>query len=51
MKCMNQKDGTTFIFSTHDARVMSHASSIVRIADGQIVGRESGNGLQQAAGA
>jgi putative ABC transport system ATP-binding protein len=44
MKELNQKDGTTFIFSTHDAKVMSHASAIVRIADGQIVGRETGSG-------
>jgi putative ABC transport system ATP-binding protein len=40
MKEMNRKDGTTFIFSTHDARVMSHASAIVRIADGELVARE-----------
>ena len=40
MKEMNRKDGTTFIFSTHDPKVMSHASAIVRIADGRIVGRE-----------
>jgi putative ABC transport system ATP-binding protein len=44
MKEMNRKDGTTFIFSTHDPRVMAHASAIVRIADGQIVGREKLNG-------
>jgi putative ABC transport system ATP-binding protein len=44
MKEMNRKDRTTFIFSTHDPRVMAHASSIVRIADGQIVGREKLNG-------
>jgi len=40
MKEMNRKDGTTFIFSTHDPKVMSHASAIVRIADGRIVARE-----------
>ena len=40
MKEMNRKDGTTFIFSTHDPKVMSHASAIVRIEDGRIVGRE-----------
>src|SRR5437868_3352856 len=28
MKEMNKKDGTTFIFSTHDAKVMSHANAI-----------------------
>src|SRR5450631_2533355 len=40
MKELNQRDGTTFIFSTHDARVMSHANAIVRLEDGKIVGRE-----------
>ena len=40
MKEMNRKDGTTFIFSTHDPKVMAHASAIVRIEDGRIVGRE-----------
>ena len=40
MRDMNRKDGTTFLFSTHDPRVMSHASAIVRIADGAIAGRE-----------
>jgi len=37
MKELNRTESTTFVFSTHDARVMSHASSIVRIADGQLV--------------
>jgi putative ABC transport system ATP-binding protein len=40
MKDMNAKDGTTFIFSTHDPKVMAHATAIVRIADGQVAGRE-----------
>ena len=39
MKEMNRKDGTTFIFSTHDPKVMAHASAIVRIADGRIAAR------------
>lgn len=38
MKEMNRVEKTTFIFSTHDAKVMSHASSIVRLADGKIAG-------------
>ena len=42
MKDMNRRDGTTFIFSTHDPKVMSHATAIVRIADGQVAGREDG---------
>jgi putative ABC transport system ATP-binding protein len=41
MKEMNRLEKTTFIFSTHDAKVMAHANSIVRLADGKIVG-ESG---------
>ena len=44
MKEMNRRDGTTFIFSTHDPKVMSHASAVLRIADGQIAGRETLNG-------
>ena len=37
MKEMNREEKTTFIFSTHDAKVMSHANSVVRLADGKIV--------------
>jgi putative ABC transport system ATP-binding protein len=40
MKEMN-RDGTTFIFSTHDPKVMAHANAVVRIADGKLVGREN----------
>jgi putative ABC transport system ATP-binding protein len=39
MKEMN-RDGTTFIFSTHDPKVMAHANAVIRIADGRIGGRE-----------
>jgi len=41
MKEMNRIEKTTFIFSTHDAKIMSHANSVVRIADGRITGTES----------
>lgn len=51
MKEMNRKDGTTFIFSTHDPRVMGHASAIVRIADGRLVGRETVGEAAPAVGA
>jgi len=40
MRDMNRRDGTTFVFSTHDPKVMAHASALVRIADGQVAGRE-----------
>lgn len=36
MKSINRQFGTTFIFSTHDKRVMSAADRIVRIEDGKI---------------
>ncbi len=51
MKEMNARDGTTFIFSTHDPKVMAHATAIVRIADGQVTGREAVNGAVAIAGA
>jgi putative ABC transport system ATP-binding protein len=41
MKELNRSEKTTFIFSTHDARVWSYASSVVRLADGKIVDRVS----------
>jgi putative ABC transport system ATP-binding protein len=33
---LNRRDGTTFIFSTHDARVMAHAHRVVHLADGRL---------------
>jgi putative ABC transport system ATP-binding protein len=41
MKSLNQQKGTTFIFSTHDHRVMRYANAVVRIADGKVLGRET----------
>ncbi len=41
MRDMNRRDGTTFVFSTHDPKVMAHANAVVRIADGRIEGRET----------
>ena len=35
---LNRRDGTTFIFSTHDARVMAHAHRVVHLADGRLAG-------------
>lgn len=37
MKEIHEKEGTTFIFSTHDARVIAHAQRVVRLADGRIL--------------
>ena len=41
MKALNKQKGTTFIFSTHDYKVMEHANAVIRLADGKILGRES----------
>jgi len=46
MREMNRRDGTTFIFSTHDPKVMAHASAIVRLEDGRVVGREALQGAE-----
>ncbi|MBT6489500.1 MAG: ABC transporter ATP-binding protein [Deltaproteobacteria bacterium] len=37
MRHMNEEDNTTFIFSTHDHRVMKHARRIVKLEDGVIL--------------
>lgn len=40
MKDMNEKHGTTFVFSTHDRMVMDRASRLVTLHDGAIVSDE-----------
>lgn len=37
MKKINRKDGTTFIFSTHDKKVMAMADRLIQVEDGQII--------------
>jgi putative ABC transport system ATP-binding protein len=37
MLAINRRAGTTFIFSTHDPKVMAHAQRVVRLSDGRIV--------------
>ena len=46
MKELNEKNGTTFIFSTHDAKVMSHANAVIQLADGKITGRSKHGSVQ-----
>ena len=36
MRDLNQKNGITFIFSTHDPRVMAHARRVVTLVDGRV---------------
>ena len=40
MKELNRQKGTTFVFSTHDHKVMRHANAVIRLADGKVLGRE-----------
>jgi putative ABC transport system ATP-binding protein len=40
MGALNQKHGTTFVFSTHDKMVMDFARRLVRLHDGEITGDE-----------
>ena len=37
MKKLNQELGTTFVFSTHDEKVMSYLNRIVSLEDGKVV--------------
>jgi putative ABC transport system ATP-binding protein len=38
LKKINQKEKTTFVFSTHDTNVLKYAKRIIRIKDGMIDG-------------
>jgi putative ABC transport system ATP-binding protein len=44
MSEINALEGTTFLFSTHDLRIMEHARRRVNIHDGLIVGDEKKGG-------
>jgi putative ABC transport system ATP-binding protein len=39
MRDLNRTEKTTFIFSTHDQKVMAHANAVLRLADGKLVDR------------
>lgn len=41
MREINRQAGTTFIFSTHDERVMEHAGRLIRLEDGHVRGTET----------
>ncbi len=40
MKALNRERGVTFLFSTHDPRLLEHVGRVVRLEDGRIVGEE-----------
>jgi len=44
METLNRDRGVTFIFSTHDPRVMERAHRLVRIVDGRVDGEKLQNG-------
>jgi putative ABC transport system ATP-binding protein len=44
MKKLNKETGTTFVFATHDPRVIKYAGRVVTLQDGLIVKDSSGNG-------
>ena len=41
MKELNEKENTTFVFSTHDPDVIKYASRVVRIRDGLVIDQEA----------
>lgn len=44
MRTLHREHGTTFVFSTHDPRVVAHATRVVTLADGKIVDDALGRG-------
>ena len=40
MERLNRERGVTFVFSTHDPRVIERARRVVRLRDGAVVGDE-----------
>jgi len=48
MQSMNEKHGTTFIFSTHDPMVMERATRLVQLRDGLVESDERRNGGRDA---
>src|SRR5262245_35197450 len=51
MEQLNRERGVTFIFSTHDPRVMEHARRLIHMRDGQIVSDESQRTVARTQGA
>ena len=45
MKKLNEETGTAFVFATHDPRVMSYASRVLKMQDGRLVDDGNGNGI------
>ena len=37
MRDLNRKEGTTFIFSTHDQRLLAQVDRLIRLEDGRVL--------------
>jgi putative ABC transport system ATP-binding protein len=48
MQSLNEDRGVTFLFSTHDPRVMTRARRVIRLRDGRIDSDERRNGVAEA---
>ena len=44
MRRLRDEHGMTFVFSTHDPRVIAHASRVVTLTDGKVTADEKRNG-------
>jgi putative ABC transport system ATP-binding protein len=48
MRRLHDEQKMTFVFSTHDPRVVAHATRVITLEDGQVASDErSGNGIEQ----
>lgn len=45
MSTLNQQNGVTFVFSTHDPNILELAKRIIHISDGQIIKEKSAGGV------
>jgi putative ABC transport system ATP-binding protein len=46
MAKLNKETGTTFVFATHDPRVIKYATRVVTLRDGLIVANNGNGGMQ-----
>jgi putative ABC transport system ATP-binding protein len=44
MRRLNEEQGITFVFSTHDPRVVAHARRVVTLVDGRVAKDEAKRG-------
>jgi len=49
MRRLNKEEGVTFLFSSHDPKVIDRAERLIRLEDGRVVADESGEGRSDAA--